>query len=215
MCARGVPGCAAHPQAARDDGGTAPRRSSPRADAGIRRAAARPPQRRCRPAGRAAGACVRSVSVTVVAGRTRCGRRWRCSMTPWRRPPRGCLCGASSCSASLGDRLCVGPASAAPSFRYSRAPYPRRVGHDHQGGQLGPPYPFGRLCHGSPARCPARALASRIPVGHRPWLRQLRNGSLPPCSLPSSLLCRCQTSSGRTSSATAVCLPDAVPPVAR
>ena len=68
------------------------------------------------PAGRAAGACVRSVSVTVVAGRTRCGRRWRCSMTPWRRPPRGCLCGASSCSASLGDRLCVGPASAAPSF---------------------------------------------------------------------------------------------------
>ena len=82
-------------------------------------------------------------------------------------------------------------------------------------GPLGPPYPFGRLCHGSPARCPARALASRIPVGHRPWLRQLRNGSLPPCSLPSSLLCRCQTSSGRTSSATAVCLPDAVPPVAR
>ena len=63
------------------------------------------------------------------------------------------------------------------------------------------PYPFGRLCHGSSARCPTRALASRIPVGHRPWLQQLRSGSLPPCSLPSSLLCRCQTSSRLTSSA--------------
>ena len=82
-------------------------------------------------------------------------------------------------------------------------------------GPLGPPYPLGRLCHGSPTRCSARALASRIPVGHRPWLRQLRSGSLPPCSLPSSLLCRCQTSSDRASSATAVCLPDAVPPIAR
>ena len=67
-------------------------------------------------------------------------------------------------------------------------------------GPLGPPYPFGRR-HGSPAQCPARPLASRIPVGHRPWLQQLRSGSSPPCSLLSSLLCRRQTSSRRTSSA--------------
>ena len=81
-------------------------------------------------------------------------------------------------------------------------------------GPLGPPYPFGRR-HGSPAQCPARALASRIPVGHQPWLQQLRSGSSPPCSLLSSLLCRCQTSSRRASSASAPCLPDAVPPIVR
>ena len=94
-----------------------------------------------------------------------------------------------------------GPAMGAPSL-VLRHTLLTRVGHDHRRPRPpAPPYPFGRLCHGSSARCPTRALASRIPVGHRPWLQHLRSGSLPPCSLPSSLLCRCQTSSRLTSSA--------------
>ncbi len=41
------------------------------------------------------------------------------------------------------------------------------------------PYPVRRLCHASPVLCPARALASRIPLGYGPSLHQLRQGSRP------------------------------------
>src|SRR5450755_4642320 len=37
------------------------------------------------------------------------------------------------------------------------------------------PYALQRLCHGSPVLCPARALLTRIPLGPRPWLHQLRS----------------------------------------
>src|ERR1700731_3431457 len=42
----------------------------------------------------------------------------------------------------------------------------------------GLPYALQRLGHGSPVLCPARALLIHIPLGPRPWLRQLR-GRLP------------------------------------
>jgi hypothetical protein len=41
-----------------------------------------------------------------------------------------------------------------------------------------PPYALQRLCHGSPAWHPARALLVRIPLGLRPWLRRLRSRSI-------------------------------------
>src|SRR6476620_12753484 len=40
------------------------------------------------------------------------------------------------------------------------------------------PYAFQRLCHAYPVLSPARALLARIPLGPRPWLHQLRSGSL-------------------------------------
>lgn len=38
----------------------------------------------------------------------------------------------------------------------------------------GVPYAAQRLCHMSPVLCPVRVLLSHVPLGLRPWLRQLR-----------------------------------------
>ena len=69
--------------------------------------------------------------------------------------------------------------------RVTSRPPPRsvRAAFPHTAPTSGPngkqlPYAVRRLSHAHPAQSPARALLVRIPLGPRPWLHQLRSGSL-------------------------------------
>ena len=61
------------------------------------------------------------------------------------------------------------------------------------------PYPLRRLCHARPALCPVRALASRIPLGFRPFPPSAPPGPRSLCSPPSAVLCPDPIASTRSS----------------